>query len=618
MLPSLPVPRTARFWSESLGDMVRNIVTEEERVVNKRMGVGSDRMRGMRKKWSWIAAVAGMSVAWIAAFALGGSNSATEGVLRKDVAVPMRDGVVLRADVRLPKEEGHFPTLVYRTPYGKSDAQKDWTTFEKAVKRGYAVVIQDVRGRYASDGEFTPYQNEGKDGYDTIEWAASQDWSDGSVGTFGLSYPGAVQWLAAVENPPHLKAMVPAMTFSTPRNFFYSGGLFDGSWLEWIWLNIAPDARKRKGLPGPRTDEEAEASWKKERGRIEGFLPLSGLPDLKEAAPYYYQWLAHPPADDWWDWAELRNKFDRVHCAVLNFSGWYDEAYGPDGATTNFNGLLAARKGEADPRTHTMIGPWTHGGQDTRKSGERDFGATAPIDYDELILQWMDHYLRNLNNGVEQGKPVRIFVMGRNEWRDEEAWPIKRAKTESLYLGAEEGKERWGKLAAHPGKVGAAASTFVSDPVHPVTDAYEKYGAHDYRTLAGRNDVLVFDSEPMKEDVEVTGPIQAEMYVSADVQDFDVWVRLLDLAPDGTAYNLMSPGLDVLRASYREETVEPTLVEPGKINARAREDLPVELESDADQQCVFEGTPNTGADIGGVLSTFFEEPADGQIRNCFR
>ena len=168
----------------------------------------------------------------LATFALGAfagwmANGAQEktgvpapGTRLKDVTVPMRDGVILRADVWLPKAEGRFPTLVYRTPYGKQFAAKEWSTFDKAVAHGYAVVIEDVRGRYASDGEFVPYQNEGKDGYDTIEWAAKQAWSDGNMGTFGLSYPGAVQWLAAVEAPPHLKAMVPAMTFSTPRNFF--------------------------------------------------------------------------------------------------------------------------------------------------------------------------------------------------------------------------------------------------------------------------------------------------------------------------------------------------------------------------------------------------------------
>jgi putative CocE/NonD family hydrolase len=483
----------------------------------------------------------------------------------KDVAVPMRDGVVLRADVVLPSATGRFPTLVYRTPYGKQFALKEGSTFEKAVARGYAVVIQDVRGRYASDGDFSPYQNEGRDGYDTIEWAARQSWSDGNVGTFGLSYPGAVQWLAAVESPPHLKAMVPAMTFSTPRNFFYSGGVFDGSWLDWVWFNIAPDARRRKNLPGPQTRKEAAASWKQDHERIQNYLPLRDLPDLKQVAPFYYEWLSHPPADLWWDWAELRNKYDRVHAAVLNFSGWYDEAYGPDGATTNFNGLLAARRSEKDPRTHTMIGPWTHGGQDESKSGERDFGPAAPIDYDELIFRWMDHYLRKIDNGVDREKPVRLFVMGDNAWRDEDSWPLARAKETSYYLNAPESASRTGTLYASVISPSARTSEFVSDPAHPLTDPYTEYGAHDYRAFASRDDVLVFDTIPLQADTEVTGPIRVEIFVSADVPDFDLWVRLLDVSPDGTAFNLMSPGLDVLRASYRNASLKPELLAPGKV-----------------------------------------------------
>jgi putative CocE/NonD family hydrolase len=483
----------------------------------------------------------------------------------KDVAVAMRDGVVLRADVVLPSASGRFPTLVYRTPYSKQLALKEGSTFEKAVARGYAVVIQDVRGRYASDGDFSPYQNEGHDGYDTIEWAARQSWSDGNVGTFGLSYPGAVQWLAAVENPPHLKAMVPAMTFSTPRNFFYSGGVFDGSWLDWIWFNIAPDARRRKNLPGPQTRKEAAASWKQDHERLQNFLPLRDLPDLKQVAPFYYEWLSHPPTDPWWDWAELRNKYDRVHAAVLNFSGWYDEAYGPDGATTNFNGLLAARRSEKDPRTHTMIGPWTHGGQDESKSGERDFGPSAPIDYDELILCWMDHHLRNIDNGVDREKPVRLFVMGDNAWRDEDSWPLARAKETYYYLNTSGSASRIGTLNSSLLMPAARTSELVSDPAHPLTDPYTEYGAHDYRAFAGRDDVLVFDTMPLQADTEVTGPIRAEIFVSADVPDFDLWVRLLDVAPDGTAFNLMSPGLDILRASYRNASLKPELLTPGKV-----------------------------------------------------
>ncbi|HET8923186.1 MAG TPA: CocE/NonD family hydrolase [Candidatus Acidoferrum sp.] len=477
----------------------------------------------------------------------------------------MRDGVILRADVLLPSESGRFPTLVYRTPYNKESALREAKTFSKAVARGYAVVVQDARGRYASDGEFMAYQNESRDGYDTIEWAAGQSWSDGNVGTFGLSYPGAVQWLAAIENPPHLKAMVPAMTFSTPRNFFYSGGVFDGSWLDWIWFNIAPDIRRRKDLPGPKTRKEAADAWKEEHQRMQKFLPLRDLPDLKNVAPFYYKWLSHPPADSWWDWAELRNKYDRVHAAVLNLSGWYDEAYGPDGATTNFNGLLAARQGEKDPRTRTIIGPWTHGGQEETRAGEREFGASAAIDYDELILRWMDHYVRGIDNGVEREKRVRIFVMGENVWRDEDTWPLKRARDETFYLASKSAGDRTGSLEQAVPEKSYANSMFRSDPARPLTDPYTTYGAHDYRSLAGRKDVLVFDSDPLPADMEVTGPIRAEIYLSAGCRDVDLWVRLLDVAPDGTALNLMSPGLDVLRASYRKESLQPDYLEPGSI-----------------------------------------------------
>jgi putative CocE/NonD family hydrolase len=492
------------------------------------------------------------------------ANAQSATVTKKNVEVKMRDGVILRADILLPAATGKFPTLVYRTPYGKEGAPKEWTTFDKAVARGYAVVIQDVRGRYASDGEFDAYRNEGRDGYDTIEWAAKEPWSNGIVGTFGLSYPGAVQWLAAIENPPHLKAMIPAMTFSTPRNFFYSGGVFDGSWLDWIWFNIAPDIRTKKNLPGPRTYREARAAWKTEHERVQNFLPLADLPDFKQVAPFYYDWLAHPPADPWWDWAELRGKYGYVHCAVLNISGWYDEAYGPDGATTNFNGLLASRKNEKDLRAQTIIGAWTHGELERTKAGDIDFGADAKVDYDEIILRWMDHYLKGMENGVAKEKPVRIFVMGDNKWRYEDGWPLKRA-VQTEYLLSSELDARTGKLTKDSAESKGAFSEFTSDPTHPVTDPYEAFGARDYKAFAGRDDVLVFDTDAFSTDVEVTGPIYATIYASADVPDFDLWVRVLDVWPDGRAFNLMSPGLDVQRASYRNGSARPELLTPGKV-----------------------------------------------------
>ena len=200
------------------------------------------------------------------------------------------------------------------------------------------------------------------------------------------------------------------------------------------------------------------------------------------------------------------------------------------------------------------------------KAGEREFGKSAAVDYDEIILRWMDHYLKGVDNGVEKEKPVRIFVMGDNVWRDEDVWPVARAKDTSFYLSS------WKHVETGAYSLGGGLcvqcerfTEFVSDPAHPVTDPYAEFGARDYRSFAGRKDVLVFDSEPLASDMEVTGPIRAEMYVSADLPDFDLWVRLLDVAPDGTAYNLMSPGLDVLRASYRNESAQPELLEPGKV-----------------------------------------------------
>jgi len=491
------------------------------------------------------------------------SPSPANFVVENDVAVPMRDGVVLRADILRPRAGGRFPVLVYRTPYGKEAALKTYTTFRHAVERGYAVVVQDVRGRFASDGEFRPYENEGRDGYDTIEWAARQPWSDGDVGTFGLSYPGAVQWLAAVESPPHLKAMVPAMTFSTPQNFFYAGGVWDMSWIEWIWDNIAPDVRQKKNLPGPKSYEDAELAWKGEGPAMLKTLPLEQMKELRNIAPYYYDWLSHPVDDPWWQWCELRDQYDRVHAAVLNLSGWYDDNYGPEGATTNFLGLLKSRAGQTDPLTHLLIGPWVHGVDSTARasSGEREFGPAAAIDYDEVVLRWMDHYLRGINNAFEKERPVRYFVMGDNQWREADSWPPAAHATSYYLMTGGEGTTGSLGETVPDGK----SVSFTSDPANPVINQYVSSGAHDYRALWKRKDLLTFDSRVLKSDVEVTGPIRAEIFVSCDCRDFDLWARLLDVAPDETALNLMNPGLDVLRASYRDLRKGRQLLVPGQI-----------------------------------------------------
>jgi len=485
--------------------------------------------------------------------------------IERDIAVPMRDGTLLRADVYRPTFGGPFPVLVYRTPYGKHSAAQDYQIHLKAVERGYAVVLQDVRGRYASDGQFDPYRHEGADGYDSIEWAAAQTWSNGRVGTYGLSYPGAVQWLAAMESPPHLLAMVPAMTFSSPRNFFYMNGVFDMSWLPWIYADIAPDARRRLDLPGTRDDAAAAESWPSVAREYQSWLPLKDLPWLRQEAPFYFEWLAHPPDDAWWDWAELRGRYSRVLAAVLNLSGWYDEAYGPEGAATNFNGLVQARIGQDDPRTHLLIGPWVHGVSSTaaRRTGDIDFGPEAAIDYDEIVLDFHDYYLRDIDNQFTHASPVRHFVMGANEWRDDTRWPPAESRVLPLYLGLDGDGQRRLQNGRPASK--ASRSTFTADPQNPVMDTYATYGPHDYRKLQTRKDLLTFDTEPLQEDLWVAGAITAVIHASCNCRDFDLWVRLLDVYPDGRAINLMGPGNDVLRASYRNPDAGRQLLEPGRV-----------------------------------------------------
>lgn len=488
------------------------------------------------------------------------------GLVQRDVDVPMRDGVRLRADLWRPAAEGRFPTLVYRTPYGKRGTS-DSAIVRKAVARGYAVLVQDVRGRYASEGRYLAYQQEGRDGFDTIEWAAAQPWSTGKVGTFGLSYPGAVQWLAAMEQPPHLVAMVPAMTFASPTHFWYTGGVWDGSWLLWTWLNIAPDLRQRLNLPGDRTGAESRASWKADAGRAQRFLPRLDLPAFKGVAEWYYEWMRHGPYDPWWQWAELSGRYERVSAAVLNISGWHDEMYGPIGATTNFTGLVASRGGTVRAaRTQLVIGPWTHGSDwDSPVIGARDMGREAVQDYDALVLDWMDRWVAGKDNGVDGRPPVRLYAMGAGAWRTGDVWPPP-ADRRSLYLagnaspGAAAGALAWSAPRAD------TVSTFVSDAANPVNDPHGgDAGGLDYRALSSDPGVAVFETAPLAEDLEVVGPIEAEMHVSVDRPDTDLWVKLLDVGPDGTAWGVMSIGLDVVRASYRNRRPERELLEPGKV-----------------------------------------------------
>jgi uncharacterized protein len=472
-----------------------------------------------------------------------------------DVPAPMRDGVVLRADVLRPDAPGRFPAILMRTPYGKASEWRDSSLAIAAAHAGYVVVAQDVRGRYASDGVFDPYRQESKDGYDSVEWVASLPYVDGKVGMAGLSYPGAVQWLAAMAKPPHLVTIAPLMCFSTGRLFFYFGGTMDLSWIPWFYVNISPDVRVRAGLSGPRTEGEASELWEKHKQEWLSFLPLRELPALADTAPSYYDWLAHPEDGPYWDFANVEAHYPEIEIPALNLSGWHDEGYGPNGAIHNFLGTR--RNGSV-----LVIGPWRHGTPRLTKMavGELDFGVDAGLDHDALLLRWFDHWLRSEDNGVDREKPVKIFVMGRNRWRGEASWPLERRVETAYYLSG------GGMLTTTPPPEDEPPDHYDYDPLDPVVDLHDgQQGPFDQSALEKRPDVLVYTTAPLDEDVEVTGSIAVELYAASSAKDTDFVVRLLDVYPDGRAFNLMSPTVEVLRARYRKGEGEPELLVPGAV-----------------------------------------------------
>jgi hypothetical protein len=475
--------------------------------------------------------------------------------IERDVEARMRDGVVLRADVLRPNQPGRFPALLVRTPYGKRAEWSDDDFAVRAARTGYGVVVQDVRGRHASEGVFDPYRQEGRDGYDTIAWVAALPWCDGRVGLTGLSYPAAVQWLAAVEQPPQLEAMAPAMTFSSGRRFSYFGGAFDLSWLPWFYNEIAPDVRRRLGLPGPRTAAEADREWALHGAAWQRHLPLATHPALAGVAPSFFEWLSHPDDGPYWDFLRIESRYDRVRIPVLNLSGWHDEGYGPGGAVQNF---LGTRQWGG----RLVIGPWTHGTPTPRKTrvGELDFGSAAGLDYEALLLRFFDRWLKGAANGIDREPPVRIFVMGENAWRDEAEWPLARARATPYYL------RTGGRLTLDAPAAAEAPDAYRYDPRDPLVDPHGgAQGPFDQSPLERRPDLLVYRSEPLARDLEVTGPIEIELWVSSSARDTDFVARLLDVHPDGRAYNLMSPTLEVLRARYRNGEHHAELLEPGRV-----------------------------------------------------
>jgi len=492
-----------------------------------------------------------------------------------DVPATMRDGTILRANIFRPDDDGAYPIALARTPYGKDFFTA--STFLDAVrlaKAGYIVVLQDTRGRFTSEGEWRPFFYEAQDGYDTVEWAAGLPGSNGNVGMLGPSYLGFTQWSAATQNPPHLKAIVPMITWADTRDgVAWRGGALElgliGGWL----LGVGPDTlfKRIANLP-PQEQQQAIIALVHEIDhlRLTGYdsLPLQDFAPLKRHDIETRLYFENFPNDYSREQAapySVYESYDRIDVPAYNIGGWYDIFI--QGTLQNFADLRAGQgKGNAN-RNRVLIGPWAHANL-TNTVGDVDFGFIANAgfinlqsDITGLTQRWFDYWLKGIDNGVLNEPPVKIFVMGENAWRDEHEWPLARTQYTPFYLHSE-----FGLSTEQPGD--EASDQYIYDPASPTptlggaTLMHPLFGlgAKDQRTIEGREDVLVYTSEPLSEDLEVTGPAIVKLWACSDAKDTDFVARLIDVHPDGFARHLTD---GIIRARYRNGDAAE-LLEPGK------------------------------------------------------
>jgi uncharacterized protein len=526
-----------------------------------RRGGMSERIRFVRT-----CAVFGL-IALGVALCAPGSWGATENYevrVERNVAAKMRDGVTLRADIYRPRADGKFPVLLTRTPYDKTNSM-DFGL--RGAARGYVVIAQDVRGRFASEGEWYTFKNESLDGYDTVEWAAALPYSNGKVGMFGGSYVGATQLLAAIAKPPHLAGICPDVTASNYHDgWTYQGGAFE-QWFNESWTTgLATNTMRRR----------IETSTSPLSGTK--VLPLTSYPVLEASstdglAPYFKDWLAHPDFDAYWKQWSIEDHYAEIQVPIFHIGAWYDIFLG--GTLKNYArlkteaGTEAARHGQ---RLMVYLGGHAGGAED-RKIGAVDFGEKAPFDLDEVMLRWYDWIFKGQENGAEKEKPVKIFVQGKNEWREEDDWPLARAKATRYYLhtaGTANGVAGDGTLSAiaqteekpdhyvyDPGD----ATPTIGGPLCCGTPPPPGNGPQDQRAAESRSDVLVYTTPAFAKDTEVTGPVSLDLYVSSSAVDTDFTGMLVDVWPNGFAQSLTS---GILRLRYRNSQEKPELANPGE------------------------------------------------------
>ena len=498
-----------------------------------------------------------------------------------EIGLPMamRDGVTLYADVYRPDGDGPWPVLLQRTPYDKSQGRTGALEVMRAASHGYAVVIQDTRGRYASEGEFYPFLDEPNDGYDTVQWCVEQPWSSGKVGMFGRSYVGATQWLCAITNPPGLTCIAPGITASD----YYEGWTYQGGALAWgfalSWtmrqLTMANMGAISSRHDVPDGTREGLLAAFNELDCTFRHQPIVELPHLKAPlAGYFYDWIRHSSSDDYWNRWKIEAHYPHITTPALHIGGWHDIFL--LGTLRNFMEMQKqAEDATARGGQRLIVGPWHHG-PFGEISGEFFFGlgAAGPaIDTDGIHLRWFDHWLKGEQNGAEQESPVSIFVMGSNEWREEQEWPLARTQYTDYYLhsgGRANTASGDGSLSPEaPGE--EATDVFVYDPRDPVPThggalccgpSFVPGGAYDQQAIEARSDVLCYTTPVLEADVEVTGPLTVTLFAATTAADTDFTAKLVDVEPCGAARSLVD---GIIRARYRQGTGESRPITPGAV-----------------------------------------------------
>ncbi len=492
-------------------------------------------------------------------------------LVEHNVPIPMRDGTLLRADVYRPQTEGRYPVLVERVPYELSQRCKGYG--EYYARRGYVVVGQNVRGRFASQGRFHLGRDDAwganRDGYDTTEWAATQSWSNGRVGMLDGSYSGLTQYMVAPTRPPHLKAL---FVREGPSDLYcdtsYRGGAYLLKFnLEWALQQTLAVLRHESAPSGM---EQACHRLEKAVEEIDSWyrhLPLKSCPPLEGLADWYFETLDYPDDGPYWWPTNLAHKYNEVDVPILHLGAWFDPFL--DSTIRSFQGIRAKGRSEACRKNQRLIiGPWIHGPANVgkREVGELDFGPEAEFDLYGYRLRWYDYWLKGLNNGVMDMAPLRVFLMGENRWLDLESWPPEEVTYRPFYF--REGKGRGeaslnnGGLAFTPAEEAERPDSFLYDPEDPVPSLvfYPNLGPRDHRAVEGR--MLTYTSQPLESDLTVIGPVKAVLYGLSSAADTDWIVRLCDVWPDGRSMSVCD---GILRARYRNSLERPELLVSGQI-----------------------------------------------------